>query len=364
MTALLISPAVFLFLCRLHFLRRLWRLPLKNGEGFFLAQRVGPDFYRAAGAPLFRRYHASLFVPLFLDLPAVVWLVFVESYVGLTFEQLLATVATIPLYNLMVFHYSARATAVSGYQDDQRPTGVQLSMAPRRMRDYMIPAVESVIVIASLLALGMLVHSYAVSVGHGASHGSTHVFRGGLVATVWVFYWQLGVLLLKSGFVRWRMPLPLNRTEDFRRWRTAWLNYHLKIFDAVRLFSAVALLAGMTWMAYSRSWSRLVQIIILAGFVLVMLVYVVYGVREERHLAATERELRPVEMVKEFPRSPVAEGRYLAGGLLYVNRDNPGVLVRSAHGIALNLAHRATFAGVAYFTGLIALVVWIVRLAS
>jgi len=76
MTAILIAPAVFLFLCRLHFLRRLWRLPLKNGEGFFLAQRVGPDFYRDAGAPLFRRNHASLFVPLFLDVPAVVWLVF------------------------------------------------------------------------------------------------------------------------------------------------------------------------------------------------------------------------------------------------------------------------------------------------
>jgi uncharacterized membrane protein len=160
------------------------------------------------------------------------------------------------------------------------------------------------------------------------------------------------------------MPLPLNRTEEFRRWRTAWLNHHLKLFDAVRLFCALALLAGMTWMTYAESWPLTVQVMIGGAFVVVTLVYAVYLVQDERRLAATERELRPVEMVKEFPRTPIAEGRYLAGGLLYFNRDNPWVLVRSDHGIALNLAHRAIYTGVAYFAGLIALAVWLARLAT
>jgi len=40
-------------------------------------------------------------------------------------------------------------------------------------------------------------------------------------------------------------------------------------------------------------------------------------------------------MVKEFPLWPIAEGRYLAGGLLYFNRDDPWVLVRSPDGIAV-----------------------------
>lgn len=67
-------------------------------------------------------------------------------------------------------------------------------------------------------------------------------------------------------------------------------------------------------------------------------------------------------MVKEFPRWPVAEGHYLAGGLLYFNRDNRHVLVRSAQGVALNLAHRTTHIGAVYFAGLIALVIWMAKL--
>jgi len=56
-------------------------------------------------------------------------------------------------------------------------------------------------------------------------------------------------------------------------------------------------------------------------------------------------------MVKEFPRRPIAEGRYLAGGLLYFNRDNPRVLVRSTDGTAVHLAHRDTFMGTGIFHG-------------
>jgi len=47
-----------------------------------------------------------------------------------------------------------------------------------------------------------------------------------------------------------------------------------------------------------------------------------------------------------------------------INRDNPWVLVRSTDGIAVNLAHRNTFIGLAYFMGLIAIVIWMVRLVG
>jgi uncharacterized membrane protein len=95
--------------------------------------------------------------------------------------------------------------------------------------------------------------------------------------------------------------------------------------------------------------------------ILGMVVYFVYVIRESRRLAATARELKPIEMVKEFPRSPVAQGRYLAGGLLYFNRDNPGVIVRGVNGMAINLAHRSTYAWTAYFLGLVALMMWMAR---
>jgi hypothetical protein len=360
---MVILSVVLLFLVlRLRLLRQLWRLPLKNGEGYFLAQRVVPGFYSAAGAPLFRRYRASLFVPLLLDTPVAVWLALTERYVALALEQLLAMVVSIIAYNLLVVHFSARAAWLCGDQEERPTTSLQLSMAPRTLRDHTIPAYEAVIVIATLLALAMLAHSYEVSLAPGASHSVVRDFRGGILITAWVLYWQIGFLLLKCVFVRWRMPLPVNRTEDFHRWRTAWLSHKVKVFDAARLFGALSLLVGMTRLAGGRDWPRSVQSIAWIVAALGAVVYVVYVMRAERRLAATERELKPVEMVKEFPRWPVAEGHYIAGGLLYFNRDNPSVMVKSAQGIALNLAHRTTYIWAAYFMGLIALVVWMANL--
>ena len=63
-------------------------------------------------------------------------------------------------------------------------------------------------------------------------------------------------------------------------------------------------------------------------------------------------------MIKEFPRLPAAEGRYFAGGLLYFNRDNPGIIVRGVRGVAINLAHPSTYAWTAYLLGLAALMAW------
>jgi hypothetical protein len=356
-----ILSAALLLVLRLRLLHRMWRLPLKNGEGYFLAQRVGAGFYDAEGAPLFRRYHTSLFVA-FVDAPLAVWLALTERYVAVALEQLLAMVVSIIAYNLFVVHFSARAAWVCGIQEERPTTTLQLSMTPRRLRDHTVPTLEGVIVIAISLSLAMLAHSYEISLVPGASHSMIHAFRGGMLITAWVLYWQIGFLLLKCVFVRWRMPLPVNRTEDFRRWRTAWLSHKVKICDAVRLLSALSLLAGMTWLDGGRDWPRMVQLIAWYVAALGALAYVVYVMREERRLAAAERELKPVEIVKEFPRWPVAEGRYLAGGLLYFNRDNPSVLVKSAQGIALNLAHRSTYVWTAYLMGLIALVVWMANL--
>ena len=360
MTAIVISFAALLFFSRLRLLHRVWRLPLKNGKSFFLAQPVGPDFYRAAGAPLFRRYHTAVFVTVVLDAPLALWLVVTGRSVALALEQIVAMVASIFVYNFMAAYFSACATCLCG--DQGRPTSLQLSMAPRRLRDHTVLAVEAVIAGGTLLAMGLLARDYKLFLTAGTS--MVRVLRGGLLLTVWVLYWQIGFLLIKGMFVHWRMPLPFNQTEEFRRWRMAWLRHNMRIFDAVRLLSALSLVALMSWMTYGHEWPGIVKITVLAVALLGMLMYAVYVTREGRRLAATERELRPVEMVKEFPRWPIAEGRYLAGGLLYFNRDNPRVLVRSTDGIALNLAHRNTFIGLAYFMGLIAIVIWMVRLVG
>jgi len=363
MTAIVISVALLLFAARLRMLRRVWRLPLKNGQSFFLAHEVGPDFYRSAGAPLFRRYHVSVLVPVLLDGPLAAWLFLTKRYVDLELEQVLALVVSILAYNLMLAHFSSLAASLSLEPGKPQTTRLRLSMAPRRLRDYTTPAIEWVIGGATLLALAMLGRCYALSLTANANHFSFAAVRGGKVLTVWVLYWQLGFLLLKILFIRRRMPLPAKRTEDFRRWRMAWLTHKLRIFDAVRLFCALSMLLGMTWITYGRGWPRRGQIILLGLAALALLLYLVYVAREERRLAATEKELKPVEMVKEFPRFPVAEGRYFAGGLLYFNRDNPWVVVRSVKGVALNMAHSTTHIAAAYLTGLVILAISMARLA-
>lgn len=358
--SVLISTAVVTFVVRLFLLGTLWRSPLKNGEEFFLAQRVNPDFYRDAGVALLRRYRISVLVPFLLDAPLALWLAVTWRHVALVMEQVFAAALTVVVYNLMAVHFSYRAAAIAG-ELEERPATLQLSMAPRRLRDHTNFVVEAVIVLATLLSLGCLARVYALANAPGASHAATHAYHRGILLMAWVLYWQIGFLLLKGVFVRWRMPLPSNRTEDFRRWRAAWLTHNLNIFDAVRLQCGLAMLGATAWLTYVSAWPRPAQMITLGAAILGLLVYFVYVLRESRRLAATARELKPIEMVKEFPRSPVAQGRYLAGGLLYFNRDNPGVIVRGVNGMAINLAHRSTYAWTAYFLGLVALMMWISR---
>jgi len=366
MFGVLVFAAMFLFGVRLRLLQKLWRCPLKNGEEWFLAQRVPAGFYQEAGAALLRRYRVVAAVPLMLDLPLAVWLVVTRKFVFLNLEQMFAMVATIVLYNVLVVHFSARASLLVGDQEERPATSVQLSMEPRRLRDHTNVAVEMAIVTimlfaVALSALGSLTANHPLVAFLSGTHGSAHAFRQCMVLTVWVLYWQMGFFLLKGVFVRWRMPLPARRTDEFRRWRAAWLSHNLKIFDAVRVFCAMVLLVSVVWFIYGDHWSRTMRNEVILIAVLVLGVYFVYVKRESRRLAAIQRELKPHELVKEFPRPQIARGRFLAGGLLFFNRDNPGVLVRSPGGIALNLAHPSTYAWAAYFGGLIVLMTWIAR---
>jgi len=274
---------------------------------------------------------------------------------------LAACIVSLVAFSVMLVHFGIRAADLAGNQGEQPVKALQLSMAPRRLRDHTKLAVELLIAVAMILDAAMLWHAYRLSQVAGATHHAANIFRGGIVIAIWILYWQLGALLLKSVSVRTRMPLPVNRTEDFRRWREIWLDCNLKTLDAIRMMSAVALPWATAWMIYRRIWSTPAMIAVASGSLLILGVYIVYLRRVERRLKAAEKELKPVEMVKEFPRRPVAEGRFLAGGLLYFNRDNPSLLVRGPHGVGINLSHPSTYAWTAYFAGLLALITWMAR---
>src|SRR5581483_9516705 len=117
MNTFVLAFVVLLLIARLRTVLRVWRLPRKNGETFFLAQKVGPDFYRSTGLGLLQQYHASVFAVAVLDAPLAAWFLNTWRYTALVLEQTLALVTLIVIYNFMLAFFSGRATALFDNQE-------------------------------------------------------------------------------------------------------------------------------------------------------------------------------------------------------------------------------------------------------
>jgi len=308
--------ALALFLLRPLWLWRLWRAPLKEGEGKFLGIEVEPGFYRQAGATLLRRYRAWLVAPLTLEALILMWLIFSGRRLLAIYEQIPAMVTLSVWLNFTTYQFMERARQLTTAAPAQTTHGVQLSLVPRRLSDHSNWPVEAVIVLLTGLTLLWLA---ALWLGWLPERP-----KAGLLKTVvLILYMHAGVLSLLMAFGLWGLLA-------FRTFKSWW--------GAEQVESPGLALALIT-----------------------LVVYTFYCVRERRRLAAVEREIRPLELIKEYPpanATPPPEGRFLAGGLFYLNRDNPVAVTRSPRGLAINLANRGAYLWVAYIAGLFWLVVW------
>src|SRR5262249_312479 len=150
-----------------------------------------------------------------------------SAFIGLTQGALL--LFTMIYYNLGFYHFAFRAAAFT-LPDPDRPKGAQLVLEPRRLRDHTNWLVEAAIAAAIAGSIFMF-----------RQRGRWEIFGARDTSVVaWLLYAQAGLALLKLVFVHWRIKLPLRRTDDFRRWRRAWLAFNLRILDAVRLLFAAA----------------------------------------------------------------------------------------------------------------------------
>jgi hypothetical protein len=348
---LLLALAGVAWIARLAAVLRLWKAPRKNGENFFLTRPVGAQFYAGAGAGLERRFRAALMICLLIDAPVVFWLGGTGQYAALVGEQFVALVLTMVANNLILAHF-----ANAGRDGERAGTTVQISMSPRRLGDHTSGLVEAVIVIAIAASLALAVRAHAVSTEPWVTWNAARWLRSIDSVTAWVLYLQLGLLLLKIVFVRWRMPLPARRIDEFRLWRMAWLGYHLRVFDALRVLLALGLLSALLWLTLAHGATAFFA----ACGTLVLAVFTGYISRARRSLIAVAKEIKPAELVKEFPQPAVPEGRFVAG-VLFVSPGNPGVLVPGNRGLALNIAHPTTYAWTAYLLGLVALTTWVTR---
>src|SRR4030095_11488826 len=146
----LVILALALFLLRPLWLWRVWRAPLKDGGGGFLGIEVEPVFYRQAGAILLRRYRVWLVAPLALEALILMWLILSHRWVLAIYEQIPAMVALIIWLNFTAYQFMERARLSAPAAPAQPAHGVQLSLAPRRLRDHSNWTVEAVIIALTL----------------------------------------------------------------------------------------------------------------------------------------------------------------------------------------------------------------------
>jgi hypothetical protein len=353
---LLLSLAGIACITRLVAVLRLWKAPREKGESCFLTQPVGTAFYAGIGAGLERQFRAALLICLLIDAPVVYWLAATGQYAALVGEQFVALLLGGVANNLIVANFANRASVVVGFGGERAGTAVQVSMTPRRLADYTNRLVEAVVAIAIAASFAMVGRAHAASTEPWVTWNAARWLRSVDSVTAWVLYLQLGLLLLKIVFVRWRMPLPVRRTDDFRRWRMAWLSYHLRVIDALRVLFALGLLAALLRL----TWAYGATAAFVACGVVAIAIFTGYVARERRRLAAVANDIKPIELVKEFPQRIVPEGRFLAD-ILFVSPGNPRVLVPSNRGLALNIAHPTTYGWTAYLLGLVALTTWVTR---
>ncbi|MBI1763191.1 MAG: hypothetical protein HYR56_17325 [Acidobacteria bacterium] len=347
----LVALTVGVFCLRLLSHRRFWQLPLKQGEAWFLTTPVAPGFYQGAGKRLLRQYRGWLLAPFALDGLTLPLLLLSGRAFYLLHVQVATQALTAVYYNLVFYQFAYRAKPFAAPSAEPPVTAAQLVMEPRRLRDHTNRLLEAAVLV------GLTLSSALLGAWWRGSQEATPAFWG----VLWLLYLQIGLWLLKLVFVRWRIKLPLRRTEDFRRWRAAWLVYHLRVFDAIRLLLAVLLVTLAVDQAFGESWQMDWMTILLA---LAVVIIAIYCAREGRRVTAVQLEVQPMTLAREFPPAPVAEGRFFASGLLYFNPDNPLALVRSPQGLAFNLAHRATCLWIVYLAGLILLLVWQISRAS
>jgi hypothetical protein len=329
---------------RLMFLSKQWKAPLATGKDWFFTVRVDPASQLGVRAALLRRYRAWMLAPFVADALVIPLLIATGRAAFIVGTQGALLLFTMIYYNLAFYHFAMRA-ADFALPDPDRPQGAQLVLEPRRLRDHTNWVVEAAIAAAMAGSIFLL-----------RQRLQRPLFATRVTAMFWwMLYAQAGLALLKLVFVHWRIKLPLRRTDDFRRWRTAWLAFNLRILDAVRLLFA----SGLLVLAVSRTAEGTNAIgWILGVWVLALVPYSIYCIREGRRLEAVRREVEPVTLVREFPPAPVAEGNFYLHAMLYFNPDNPQSLVRSPRGLALNLASRATLLWIVYLGGLLALLAW------
>src|SRR5262249_7611558 len=158
-----------------------------------------------------------------------------------------------------------------------------------------------------------------------------------------------------DSLVRWRMWMPGERTEEYRRWREAVLRYWLWVCDYVRGAFTVALACFVLLALLPERNHHRVELLgaVVVGGLAFLVGFLGYE-RRQGQLHALWKQLQPLEAFCSPPEQ-IDTREFFLGGLCYCNAENPALFVPGPRAYAVNLANKRAYLFAAYLAGLLVL---------
>lgn len=343
----LIAYAIFT-IWRVSFTRKRLNLPVFRGPGYFFNLQVPADFYSGVGRGVLRKYRAALLVPYAIEWTLAVAFISTQRY-GYLFWLILT--GSIVANTAMGVAIKVLMKSVRGMDSIIAPPQVSklaISLQQRTLASYSRPAVEIALAAATLLSAGLLFWSFPRS-GESAAYF--------FVAPLLAFYAQLGVLLIKDTVIRQPMKVPSDAAEEYESLLQKVRWYRATLCDWIRA-ECTGLLLGFSLMGPCESrWGFAGRFVALAPVMAILAAFMIATRRGMVRVLRAAAVVRPLDMSRVASRRGNAD-RFLLGGLLYFDRENPLLLVRGPLWFTFNLANARAYAFAAWFGGLIAIALW------
>ena len=327
--------------------RRRWNLPHLRGDEWFLGVKVEPDFCDGPGRPILRWYRLAMLAPYALELAAITAiLIFGRPY---QLMYLAAAMAFAITFGHMAIAWEARRRArrleVPG--SGQPVSSVMFSLKPRRVADYTTWKLEYTLAALNAGSLAYLAYLYS-------SAPWPHTLHAVFGKPILLLYLQVGLVLAKRALVAWRTVAPRENAEQYLEWREHTRRLWVYTCDSVRALWAFEMVRFAVREAIGPPWdNERVNTILLLASLLIYAGWAVWYTRRRNAYLAVVGRTRPVKLPDSL------DGRLPAPRLVCYLPDHPVLLVKGAHGYALNLASGRTQMGALYLMGLATVYVWV-----
>jgi len=321
---------------RVYSFRRRWDMPLLYGPHYFYRIHVSEGFYEGAGRKLLRLYRTLLLWPFLAELAIFAVLMFRRNYDGLTGLCLAAILIMVLNQRLVMAILSKSAKKFEEREHDPAPAAISFSLNPRRLADYSNPIFE--ITLASVITLTLVFLAQ---------------MRAPMGPTLLLLYLQIGFLLVKKAIVDWRAAAPLENSEiylEVRERRRRLLLFGCDFYRGAAGFVMIKEAVFQVTTDERAHWT--LQFLYLA----VTIACVCFALVKSNELYAMYRKLKPLRDKKRLS-APDPKG-FVAGGLLYFDRDNPAVFVQGPKSVTLNAANYRLLLAATYLLGLMLLIMW------